>query len=79
MGGVSAGLGGSLLITPLAFMPGADVTILEAGPCIIPVLPFKGVFANMGSLGSWTRLRVSKAGPLGKGEQLRLDPGEGRQ
>lgn len=46
---------------PLAFVPGADVTVLEACPRTVPVLPFKGTFANMGSLASWPRLRVRSA------------------
>ena len=45
-GGVSPDLRGSILTTVLASMPGADVTILEECPRTIPVLPFKGIFAN---------------------------------
>lgn len=65
--GVSPDLEGSILTTPPAFMPQADVTVLEECPRTIPVLPFKGIFANVGSLGSWIRLRVSKARPRGRG------------
>lgn len=66
-GGVSPDLEGSILTTLPAFMPEADITILEESARTVPVLPFKGIFANVGSLGSWTRLRLSKAGPRGRG------------
>ena len=74
--GVSPYLEGSILITLPSFLPWTDVTILEECPRTTHVLPFKGTFANMGTLGSWTRVRVSKAGPHGRGEQLRQCPGD---
>lgn len=77
-GRVPPALEGCVLTPPLALVPGADITVLEACPRTIPVLPFKGIFANVGSLASWTRLRVSKAGSLGRGERLMQCPGDHR-
>lgn len=77
--GVSSYLESSILTTLPSFMPWADITVLEECPQTICVFLFKGIFANMGSLGSWTRLRVSKAGPHGRGEPPRQCPGDGRQ
>lgn len=37
----------------------------------IHVLPYKEILANVGSLGSWTRLRVSEARPHGRSREER--------
>lgn len=51
-----------------AFLAEADITVREECPRTIPGLPFKGMFANMGSLGSWTRPSLSQARPCGRGK-----------